>query len=53
MIFKFLPPAIETQLTTLERQFKNRPAKDIRRTRFGVKPEGNGFAFYVMDQTYY
>ncbi|MES1213505.1 MAG: hypothetical protein ABUL64_02875, partial [Singulisphaera sp.] len=28
MVFKFLPPAIETQLTTLERQFKNRPAKD-------------------------
>jgi hypothetical protein len=53
MIFKFLPPAIETQLTTLERQFKNRPAKDIRRTRFGVRPEGSGFAFYVMDQTYY
>ena len=52
-IFKFLPPSVETQLTTLERQYKNRPAKDIRRTRFGVKPEGNGFAFFVTDQTYY
>jgi hypothetical protein len=52
-IFKFLPPAVETQLTNLERQYKNRPAKDIRRTRFGVKTEGAGFAFYVTDQTYY
>ncbi len=52
-VFKFLAPETEQQLATLEQKFKNRPAKDIRRTRFGVKPEGQGFAFYVIDQTYY
>ena len=30
-VFKFLPPEIEAQLATLERQFKNRASKDIRR----------------------
>jgi hypothetical protein len=52
-VFKFLPPEIESQLATLERQFKNRASKDIRRTRFGVKPDGQKFVFYVIDQTYY
>lgn len=52
-VLKFLPPDLEAKLSTLERQFKNRPNKEIRRTRFGVKPEGNNFAFYVIDQTYF
>ena len=52
-IFKFLSPETETRLATLEKQFKNRPSKDIRRTRFGIKPEGQGFAFHVIDQMYY
>jgi len=52
-IFKFLPPETENKLAALERGFKNRAPKDIRRTRFGLKPEGAGWAFYVIDQTYY
>ena len=52
-IFKFLPPDTEAKLGTLERQFKNRASKDIRRTRFGVKSEGAGWAFYVIDQSYF
>jgi hypothetical protein len=52
-IFKFLPPETEAKLAALEKQFKNRPSKDIRRTRFGVQPEGQGFAFHVIDQMYY
>jgi len=52
-IFKFLPAETENRLATLERQFKNRASKDIRRTRFGVKPEGNAWTFFVIDQTYF
>ena len=52
-VFKFLPAETEARLAALERQFKNRDGKDIRRTRFGVKPEGPGWAFHVIDQNYY
>ncbi len=53
MILKFLPPETEARLAKLEREFKNHPVKEIRRTRFGIKPEGRGFAFFVIEQTYF
>ncbi|MBI2823158.1 MAG: hypothetical protein HYX69_00550 [Planctomycetia bacterium] len=53
IILKFIPQETEKQLGTVEQQYKNRPSKDIRRTRFSIKPQGQGFAFFVTDQEYY
>jgi len=51
-ILKFLPPEVEASLAELERQHAGGNTKNIRSTRFGVRSEGNGYAFYVLDQTY-
>lgn len=51
-IFHFYPEDIENQLAVLEFQYRNRPAKEIRRTYFVVEPEGDGYKFTVVRQTY-
>jgi len=53
VILKFLPKETEDKLGILEKAFKNRAVKDIRRTRFGIRPAGGSFDFYVIDQTYF
>ncbi|HEY2840701.1 MAG TPA: hypothetical protein VGJ26_16210 [Pirellulales bacterium] len=49
----FIPVATDSKLAQLEVGFKNRAVKDIRRTRFGIKPGAGSFEFYVIDQTYF
>lgn len=55
IILKFLPPKLEQRLVILERAraaSKGRDPKEIRRTRFGVRSAGNGYAFFVLSQSY-
>ncbi len=51
-IVHFYPQATEDILARLELEFRNRPASEIRRTYFSVKPHGDGFKFVVTRQTY-
>lgn len=49
---QFYPPDVEQTLGRLERAYAgDRELKDIRRTRFGVRPDAKGYQFYVMEQT--
>ena len=50
LALKFLPREIERQLAILERNYRNATPREIARTRFGVRAEGKGFAFYVVEQ---
>ncbi len=52
IILKFLPPAVEAQLAALEKARAGSEAKNIRKTRFGIQSTGNGYSFYVLEQTY-
>ena len=52
IILKFLPPAVEAQLVALEKALAGTRAKDVRKTRFGIRSAGNGYTFYVLEQTY-
>jgi hypothetical protein len=50
LILKFLPQKTELLLMSLEKAFNNLTPKDIKKTRFGVQPDGGGFKFYVLEQ---
>jgi hypothetical protein len=51
IILKLLPPAVEAKLWALEKANAGRNAALVRKTRFGVQPDGSGgYAFYVMEQ---
>ncbi len=52
IILKFLPTEVETQLVALAKSRAGSKAENVERTRFGVRPAENGFAFYVLEQTY-
>jgi hypothetical protein len=52
LIMKFLPPEVESALIQLERAKAGSDADEVRATYFGIKREGNGYAFYVIDQAY-
>lgn len=52
VIFHFYPKETEAQLARLEFEYRNRPAKQIRRTYFAVEPSGKGFQFSVIRQVY-
>lgn len=55
LILKFLPPEVELHLVKLEQEYATRRGEqinDIRATYFGIQPAGQGYAFYVIDQTY-
>jgi hypothetical protein len=52
IIAQFIPAETEKELARVEFLHANRPAKDIRRTYFGVRPKGGGFEFYVIKQEY-
>ena len=49
-ILHFYPKKTEQMLLTIEQQFANRKAKDIRRTYFKVTVKGGGYAFVVTKQ---
>ena len=52
LILKFLPPDVEATLMQLEKMNAKARGDPVRSTRFGVRTEGNGFSFYVIEQTY-
>jgi hypothetical protein len=55
IILKFLPAKLEGQLQQMEREHAatvGEQAGNVRRTRFGVRPSGSGYAFYVQEQSY-
>jgi len=52
LILKFLPPELEQELLQMEHARAGDKAKRIRTTYFGIRPEGGGYKFYVIDQTY-
>lgn len=52
LVLQFYPDATEQELLRLEHEFKGRDASQIRKTRFRVRPQGRGYEFYVLDQTY-
>ncbi len=53
---QFYPPLVEDQLARTEMAFANKngktSVKQIKKTVFGVRREGNGFEFYVVSQLY-
>jgi hypothetical protein len=51
-IFQFYPDQTIQLLGTLEQNYANRSAKEIRRTYFVVTPQGGGYTFTVTRQTY-
>lgn len=51
LILHFYPPDVENLLAHLEQDHAGRQPGQIRKTRFGVRSEGRGFAFFVLEQT--
>ncbi len=50
---QFIPPETENMLAHAEHQaLGGRKLKEVQRTVFGVRPKGDGFEFYVIDQRY-
>lgn len=52
LILQFYPDPTEQLLLAAEHEYKNKDASTIRKTRFGVRPVGSGYEFYVIEQTY-
>ncbi|MDZ7619572.1 MAG: hypothetical protein U1E05_21435 [Patescibacteria group bacterium] len=52
LILKLLPPEVEGQLAQLEKTHAGNEAEQVRRTRFGISPDGDGYRFRVIDQTF-
>lgn len=50
IIAQFLPPDLAGRLAQMEQQYQGRTPSQIRLTRFGVRPAGDGFEFYVLEQ---
>lgn len=53
VILKFLPPDVEALLADLEKVHAGGQAEQVRRTRFGISPHGNGYRFRVIDQVFH
>jgi hypothetical protein len=51
-VLQFYPDETEQLLLQTERDYKGKDASTIRKTRFGVRPAGNGYEFYVIEQSY-
>ncbi|MFV0442188.1 MAG: hypothetical protein ACK5Q5_01310 [Planctomycetaceae bacterium] len=51
-IYQFYPNQTIQLLGTIEQNYANRSAKEIRRTYFVVTPQGGGYSFTVTRQTY-
>ncbi|MCH2589137.1 MAG: hypothetical protein MK004_11795 [Planctomycetales bacterium] len=52
MVLHFYPSSTENMLAKLEKEFRNRNVKTIRRTIFSVRKRGKGYRFLVTRQTY-
>jgi hypothetical protein len=53
ILFHFYPPGTENLLAIKERDYRNRPIRQIRRTFFTVYPASGGYDFEVTRQVYY
>ena len=53
VIFQFYPAATEQKLAQIERDYKNRPLDEIRRTYFGVSKRDDAYVFHVTRQAYF
>ena len=52
-LLQFYPRNVEAQLATLERRKAGgRPLREIRKTVFGLRKEGSGYRFEVLEQLY-
>lgn len=51
-MFQFYPKATENKLAQLELAYRNRAAREIRRTYFAVERAESGYQFSVVHQTY-
>jgi hypothetical protein len=51
-ILKFLPPNLESELETMEREKAGARVNDIRITSFAVKRQGGTPQFIALDQAY-
>jgi hypothetical protein len=55
IVVKFLSAEVENTLLDLERRSAADAGfapKDVRMTRFGIRPQQSGFSFYVLEQSY-
>lgn len=50
MVLQFYPDATEQLLLRLELDYKGIDASRIRKTTYGIRPQGQGYEFYVTDQ---
>jgi hypothetical protein len=53
IVFHFYPAKTENMLALKERNYRNRPIRQIRRTFFTVMRAGSGYDFEVSRQAYY
>jgi hypothetical protein len=51
-VFHFYPPDLESRLALLEKEYRNKPVQQIRRTYFAVDTEGQGYKLRVTRQLY-
>ncbi len=52
LVLKFLPVEVEATLVQLEKAYARGRQLEVRSTRFGVKTQGDGYGFFVIEQTY-
>ena len=52
LILKFLPPEVESWLAEIEKARAGAEAKRVRATHFGIQTEGDGYTFFVIEQSY-
>lgn len=52
ILLQFFPPETEELLLRIEHDFRNRDATTIRKTRFGLRPVGRSYEFYIIEQSY-
>lgn len=50
MLLQFFSAETEQALMRVEHDFHDRDAATIRKTRFGIRPIGKGYEFFVIDQ---
>ena len=52
LILKFLPPEVESWLAEMEKARAGAEANNLRATHFGIRSEGDGYTFFILDQSY-
>jgi hypothetical protein len=50
VVLQFYPKDVEAQLAQLEARYRGRQPSEIRVTRFGVVPRGDGYGFEILAQ---